>query len=495
MDVMVRFVQIGAAPGGDARPPRILVEATTMHALRALTVLSLVLVAPVYGGCGDDEPPKQDQKGCSVAAQTGCQAGQTCEEVEGAEPACFAPVAFKGKVINALDSAAVAGARVVARDANDAAVSSVAITAADGTYTLNVPAKRDSAGKPLPAKLTLRADASGFQTFPFAPRVALPIDVDKAAGTPPVVQNASTNIALIPLQDAMGLGSIAGKVVVDGELDVVPAGALVLAGGSTGVVDHSGNFVVFNVATGASINVNAYGRGLQIAGKTVAIEAGKQTANVELHVTAEAMAKVSGNVQIVNGNGNSITSVVLVPKETFIESVARGEVPKGLRVANVSGAFVFEGVPAGDYKVLAAFENDGLVRDPDISIGGTAIVDVTVGAQDVTLAESFKVTGAIDVISPGATEIEEVTGKPKFTWADDSSEDHYEVRLFDAYGDKVWENLMVPGVSGASDVMVEYGGSEALAPGMVYQFRATSIGKDGVPIAQTEDLRGVFIAR
>ncbi|UQA62150.1 hypothetical protein [Polyangium aurulentum] len=464
-----------------------------MHALRALTVLSLVLVAPVYVGCGDDEP-QQEEKGCSVTAQTGCQAGQICEEVEGAEPACFAPVAFKGKVINALDNAAVAGARVVARDANDAAVSSVAITAADGTYTLNVPAKRDSAGKPLPAKLTLRADASGFQTFPFAPRVALPIDVDKATGTPPVVQNASTDVALIPLQNPMGLGSIAGRVVVDGELDLVPAGALVVAGGSTGVVDYSGNFVVFNVATGSGINVNAYGKGLQIEGKTVAVEAGKETANVELHVTAEALARVTGKLSIVNGNGNSSTSVVLVLKETFIESAARGEVPKGLRVGNVSGDFAFEGVPAGDYKVLAAFENDGLVRDPDISIGGTAIVDVAVGTGDVTLAEGFKVTGAIDVLSPGAANIEEVMGKPTFKWADDSSEDHYEVRLFDAYGEKVWENLMVPGVSGSADVTAEYGG-DALTPGMVYQFRATSIGKDGVPIAQTEDLKGVFIAR
>jgi hypothetical protein len=29
-------------------------------------------------------------------------------------------------------------------------------------------------------------------------------------------------------------------------------------------------------------------------------------------------------------------------------------------------------------------------------------------------------------------------------------------------------------------------------PGMIYQFRATSI-KGGVPISQTEDLKGVFL--
>jgi hypothetical protein len=36
------------------------------------------------------------------------------------------------------------------------------------------------------------------------------------------------------------------------------------------------------------------------------------------------------------------------------------------------------GVPDGKYVALAAFENDGLVRDPDTSIGGTQIVHLTV---------------------------------------------------------------------------------------------------------------------
>ncbi len=58
--------------------------------------------------------------------------------------------------------------------------------------------------------------------------------------------------------------------------------------------------------------------------------------------------------------------------------------------------------------VLAAFENDGLVRDPDTSIGGTTIVHIEVmaGQTQVDLAESFKVTGALDVVSPGADTIE-----------------------------------------------------------------------------------------
>jgi len=467
-----------------------------MHALRALTIFSLSLASSALLACGDDpdENNNNPPKSCNAALQTGCSAGLVCEEVMGGEPACFAPVSFKGKVVNAFDDKPVAGARIVARDANDAAVSPVAISGADGSYSLAVPAKRDTAGKPLAAQLTLRADAAGYQTFPLAPRVALPIDVNTAVGSPPVVQNASTDIALVPLENASGLGSVSGKVIVDSGLALAPAGALVVAGGSTGVVDFGGNFVVYNVAPSASVEVHAYAAGMQIDPASVAVEANKETGGIELHVTSAATSKVSGSVQIVNGNGFGTTSVVLALKDTFVADAARGEVPKGLRVGNISGAYEFAGVPDGDYVVLAAFENDGLVRDPDLTIGGTSILDITVAGGDVVV-DGFKVTGSLPTVSPGKDGIEEVMGTPSFVWGDDSSEDHYEVRLFDAFGKKVWEDLAVPGVSGNMEVTAQYSGAP-LIPGMIYQFRATSIGKDGVtPISSTEDLRGVFVYR
>ena len=149
-------------------------------------------------------------------------------------------------------------------------------------------------------------------------------------------------------------------------------------------------------------------------------------------------------------------------------------------------------VPDGKYVVLAAFENDGLVRDPDLAIGGTQIVHITVAGQAQTIGTSFKVTGALAVVSPGATKLDEVTGTPKLVWAADSGEDHYEVRVFDALGAKTWENLMVPSSGGGTDVTVDYGGP-ALKPGMIYQFRATSIKNGGSPISTTEDLKGVFV--
>ncbi|HMY18904.1 MAG TPA: hypothetical protein PKA58_21405, partial [Polyangium sp.] len=255
-----------------------------MRFLRSMALVSLTFGTVLFAGCGDDTNQNNNTKSCSVEAQTGCAVGLVCEEVQGKDPMCLAPVSFKGKVIDALTGMPIKDALVVARDANDAAVSPVAVTDVNGLYALNVPAKRDAQGKPLAAKLTLRADAAGYQTFPLAPRVALPIDINTAVGDPPVVQNASTDIALIQIENAVGLGSITGTVVADPGVDLNPAGALVVAGGSTGVVDFKGNFTVFNVPAGTGVEVNAYAAGLQIEPAAVDVAADKPTAGVQLHI-------------------------------------------------------------------------------------------------------------------------------------------------------------------------------------------------------------------
>jgi len=195
--------------------------------------------------------------------------------------------------------------------------------------------------------------------------------------------------------------------------------------------------------------------------------------------------------------GAKTTSVVLVVASTFNETLKRGEVPRGLRAFPVTGSYAFSDVPAGDYVVLAAFENDELVRDPDESIGGTAIQRISVAGAGVDVA-GFKVTGALAVVAPGADGPEQLTGAaPTFEWADDSSEDGYELQVLDTFGNEVWKDTEVPNVSGASTVTLAYGGP-ALMSGY-YQFRAVSwrAAKKGSTvrtyISATEDLKGVFI--
>jgi hypothetical protein len=120
-------------------------------------------------------------------------------------------------------------------------------------------------------------------------------------------------------------------------------------------------------------------------------------------------------------------------------------------------------------------------------------VTIEISGADQELAESFKVTGALAVISPGKGAIDEVSAPPTLKWEDDSSEDSYDVDVYDALGALVWHTSGDFDPGGNKPVEVDYAGPP-LAPGMIYQFRSTSL-KDGVPISRTEDLEGVFVYR
>jgi len=321
------------------------------------------------------------------------------------------------------------------------------------------------------------------------------LETATAGGGGLVIMNASTDIALLPAAGTAGRGSIEGTVDA-----ADPGGVLVLAvqgttAVSSAVSDRDGDFILFDVPPGAT-SVQGYRSGLRVTPVDVTATSGAVT-GVVLQTATDGLATVSGNVQLVNAPGGSMTSVILTVESTFIASAARGEAPAGLRAFPVTGAFSIPGVPPGRYVVLAAFENDDLVRDPDTGIGGTALVHVEVpaGGGDVTIPESFKVTGALAVVSPGASTIEVIsTTSPVFTWADDSSEDGYELYVFDAFGTLAYMDLGVARVSGGTTVSATWSGAP-LVEGMIYQFRAYSW-RDRTGgrtyISGTEDLRGVF---
>jgi hypothetical protein len=363
---------------------------------------------------------------------------------------------------------------------------------------MQVARQRDADGNPLGGDVTLRADAAGFQTFPGGIRQALPIDVsspDEEDGVL-VVQTTATDIGLIALPSGAGTNQIFGNVEVPND----STGVLVVAEtagdsplGFTAIADRDGVYRIFNLPDG-DFSVLGYAQGVNYGAQAVSVSGG-QDAQVDLAISGDAPGTVTGSVQIVNPGAGEGTSYILVVESTFNEALARGETPPGLRAPEGtdlvdSGSWMIEGVPVGSYKVLGAFENDRLVRDPDFGQGNTEIVRVDVAAGQSVEAPSFKITGSLDVISPGAEGAEEVDGNPVFSWVDDSGEDRYHIQVFDTFGEIIWEELNIPGSSG-SDPEVPYAGPP-LESGMFYQFRVTSFDVNERPLSRTEDLKGVF---
>src|SRR5690606_22374047 len=139
---------------------------------RSALLLAVLALAP---GC-----KKDDDSSCTIGDDSTCDDGLVCEQVAGGEPACFAPVVVRGQVFDGLDDTAVAGADVVALDANGQAVTLTAVTDAAGAYELAVPAIRDADGGVVEGAVTLRVDADDYIPFPRPPRFAIPVDLVSA---------------------------------------------------------------------------------------------------------------------------------------------------------------------------------------------------------------------------------------------------------------------------------------------------------------------------
>jgi hypothetical protein len=470
----------------------------------------------VNGGCpGHAECVQREETGdamCLLTESAACEPSGdqcsnelTCAELISGEHRCFGDVVLRGDVSDTTSGEGIGDAHVLAIDEEGVAITDVAVTDEAGDYELEIPVVRWETGAPVASQFTLRGSAQNYQAFPSGIRVALPIDTEDAAveGKRYVLENALTAVGLIPLEEG-DRTTISGSVVaLEGEEAGQIGGVLVVAtsedGAYSALTDHGGSFTIFNVPSG-DYEVRAYAADIQISPATASVGA-DPVEDVVLAEIGEELATVSGNVQIVNAAGGEMTSVILVVEDTFEPNAARGDVPRGLRapragLPDVTGDFTITGVPVGRYVALAAYENDGLVRDPDTNIAGTDFVSVEVIAGETTIAleESFKVTAALATVGPGADGPEAVTEKPTLIWADDSSEDWYDVLVFDAFGNEVWSSLMVSSVSGEENVSLAYEGP--LEAGMYYQFRVSSWREPGgmaaSPIATTEDLRGVF---
>lgn len=453
---------------------------------------ALLLVA----SCSQDK-----EAPCKVGTSTGCDTPLVCEEADG-KPVCVPEFALEGSVRDS-DGEGISAAHVVALDANGTALGS-ATSEADGAFRVAFSWPRDAEFKPLdPPAVTLRVSASGYQAFPLPPRVAIPIDLSKAEldaeETRYVVANSTTNVMLLPLQgDSQGLATIRGTVTGENPTGVLLVATQAGSAVSSGVSGHNGEFVLFNVPEGAT-ELLAFKAGVRYPSQQMDVEA-PVLEGVQMQPASGGLTRITGSVQLVNTSGSFNTSVLLVPEVLFEPMSARGESPAGMRADDVTGAFAIDGVPPGRFVALAAFENDGLVRDPDTAIAGTDIVvfETTVQGGELPLGEQFKITGALDVVSPGAAGMDTVDTLPiTFQWKDDSSEKGYDLVVYDAYGNVAHQADDLPSVSGGKDgnPLYVWQGLDAV-PGMIYQFRVRSWRGDTwdkTYISQTEDLKGLFL--
>ncbi len=460
-------------------------------------LLTAALGLAVAAGCKKDNEGK-----CTLGTTDGCDNGQVCEaQVGSTDPICADPVEVRGQVTDALTTLPIAGALVVAVDANAAARTDVVTTDVMGNYKLPIAVARTAAGAATPDAVTLRVSAAGYQTFPTPPRPALPIDLTKstkADGTL-VVEAANTDVTLY--DNGVDAGTVA---TIKGRVEAAePSGVLVLAiqGGrsvASAISGSDGAFTLFDVPRNVATTVEGYRANLNVTAAMITPGTAILSDVVLTGVTTGLVA-VTGSISIVNAPGGLTTSVILVPDSTFDNTALRGEAPAGLRVAGIGGGgFSIPGVAPGTYVVLAAFENDDLVRDPDVSIGGTSLVRITIapGAASPVAAGSFKVTEALAVIAPGAMGLDTITTiTPKLEWDDDSSEDGYELYLYDQFGELLHENKGIASFMGAGNPSYTVPGTVVLTPGGLYQFRVyswRSSGNGRTYISSTEDLRGVF---
>ena len=406
-------------------------------------------------------------------------------------------IKIKGKVFSLVDKSVIKGAIVSAVNKADGTVSDMAVTGADGSYTVEVAAEREGRNKPINEAWGLNASAEQFMSVPsfIRPSIAVKIADFIPEDNNYTYSDSLTDIGLATIKETGELFTVSGR------LDGGDAGALVVLEGCSeppcpyAYTAKWGDFTIFNVQQ-KTYSAAAYKKGVSY--ETLSIEVSSDTQNVVLKKKpGNVTGTVSGSVNIVNPGEGDATSIVLVPESLFHETLKKGMLVPGLRAPesgdfNIKGAYSITGVPEGSYVVLAAFENDFLVRDPDPNIAGTQIVHFTMpeaGSYERSI-DAFKITGSLNIISPGGGDTPEgLADLMEVVFTDDSSEDQYKLVLYNMYGDTIWEKTIL-GQSGGANVTVAYDGP-ALENGVYYQWNVTSFRKGG-PISTSEDLKGIF---
>lgn len=454
-------------------------------------LVALFLAALGSLGCSGD---------CRLGDPVACDPGLVCAPVgTGTSTGCFPPVEVRGRVVDLASQQGLSGVLVHALDETGVPAGELTSTGADGAFTLQIPiVRQDEGGAPRTTRVTLLAQAQGYQDFPGVLRVPPAIDTATAtqahADQPWVVEAPAATVGLVQLPtERQGWPHISGTL----QFAADQGAPLVVAeangqGVAFTLADDFGQFLLPNLPPG-TYSLRIYSQNATYAkADGIAVAAGSSVDGVLIAQVDPVVATVSGTVQLPPGTGP--TSVVLVPKSTLLPGLERGQVPPGLRAPlpgvtpDVTGAFSISGVPDGDYYLIPASEGDGLVRDPHPTFAGSDLLEVLVTGGSVSPAAPppLAVVQAVQLLSPGATETPDAVGTtPTLTWAAYPGAASYAVTVFDGLGAPVFQ-----ATPAGSETQISV--TPALAPGAIYQWRITALDGAGAPLSQSEETLGTF---
>lgn len=431
---------------------------------------------------------------CTVAA-VGLILIAGCGKDESTGPDPFSPT-IAGTVRDASDSTIIEDANVILYDANTNEPVTRDLTDDKGYFSFLIEN----------GNFYLKVAAQGY--YPSPPSDGAPVPFQSET------DDTTWQIVFLDSDPSVSsYGSFSGTVETGAGTGV--SGVMVVATSAEDVFSGSsgpdGYYVFYNMPPGTyEVECHIAGHMQESGTVTAEVQAESHVSDINAAMSIGTCGIVSGQVSFVaTDNPDSSVDVTLIHPE------AREAVP-GLAtsIAATGGGYTISSIPYDTYIVWASYRNDGYVMDPDaIHKFGRPIVTLSEDSPDTTV--SFKVTGAIRILSPtnepnSLYPVEITTTRPTFIWPKASayaSTKEYIVEVFNARGEVIWGGFDAEGVirhpkiePGSSPISVEFdfdgSATDSLRVGETYRWKLYA-DNSADPNVQTllsasEDLMGLF---
>jgi hypothetical protein len=346
-----------------------------------------------------------------------------------------------------------------------------------------------------------------------------PLPPQYIAAVPFEIPDGDTTVRIYYMQvltDSI-LGQVDGYVYLDvvDTGSIIP-GVLVIAEDSADQSKYSvvsgpdGYFVLFNLPYG-NYAIYPYKSGhTQADTQMASVSTDTTTRSVNVTMNTVTGGILTGSLQFVATNAPDSVDVALLDSSTF------STIP-GLTVF-ISGVTEYQitDIPPGRYLAWASFRNDGYVVDPD-GIFKFGYPMVTFNATLTTDQVDFKVTGAIDIVSPTNPPDSIYPAMadsivPTFIWTKQSSwasAKEYIIEVKDINGNVLWGGYnradgsinhdQIVQIPDTAKILYNFDGRavEDLVPGEIYQWKLYADNNDAAGVqtllSSSEDLMGLFV--